>query len=83
MLDLQNMIKTIVMTDSANAYSSILSGNPMCSEKQVRISLFCVRDVMDIITLSFIDKTFNLSDSGAKERGDYKIAHHFFRTGFF
>ena len=81
--DLPNMVKTIVMTDSANAYSSILPGNPSCSEKQVRISLLRVRDVMDILTLSFIDKTFNLSDSGAEERGDYKIAHHFFRTGFF
>ena len=70
-------MKTLVMTDSANAYSAILPGNPMCSEKQVRISLLCVRDVMDIVTLSFIDKTFNLSDSGAKERGDFKIAHRF------
>ena len=56
-LNVVNLLKTLVLTDSANAYSSVLSGNPNVSERQTRIALSAVRDLAETIVLSFIDKT--------------------------
>ena len=83
LLALENLVKTLLLTDSANAYSSVLSGNPSCAEKQTRIGLGCVRDRSDVITLSFIDKDFNLADATTKERSNFKILHLFFEEGYF
>ena len=78
-----NLVKTLVMADCANAYSSIASGYPRCVEKQLRISLSCIRDMTDVLNISFVDKDFNLADSSTKEYGLEKIATAFLDSGYF
>ena len=36
-----------------------------------------------VVNVSFADKDFNMADSGTKSRGDYRLAHEFYRSGFF
>ena len=80
---LENWIKTLILTDSANAYSSILCGNPHTLERQTRLTLSVVRDMGHLIVLSFIDKDFNLPDAGTKhEHANTKILSTFLKTGF-
>ena len=81
---LENWIKTLVLTDSANAYSCILSGNPKCQERQVRLTLAVVRDLSQLLVLSFIDKDYNLSDCGTKdERSNKSILLSFLDSSYF
>ena len=60
------MLKTFVFTDASNAYSSIISGFPSTTERFLRINLSYIRDLTPLIVLTYIDKDYNLSDSGSK-----------------
>ena len=81
---LENWIKTLVLTDSANAYSSILCGNPHTLERQTRLTLSVVRDMGQLIVLSFADKDFNLADAGTKhDHANRAILSTFLKTGYF
>ena len=73
----------MLLTDSANAYSTVLPGNPSFAEKQTRIGLSRIRGRTDVLTSSFIDKDFNLADDATKERSNYKILHSFLSEGYF
>ena len=83
-LDVINLIKTLVLADIANAYSSVLPGNPNVSERQTRIALSAVRDLAETVVLSIIDKNFNLADVGAKsDRSNLDILDMLLKTGRF
>ena len=72
------------MTDSANCFSSILSGAPSAVEKSVRIILAYLRDMCDVISLTFIDHNYNLTDSPTTEKGGNRaILLSFIRWGIF
>ena len=57
---LQHRCKLLVMTDSYNCYSSILPGSPKNSEKGINIQLSYIRDISEILALTFIDKILTL-----------------------
>ena len=46
----------LLLTDSANCYASLLRGKPCTVEKCVRIQSSYLRDLLDAIALTFIDK---------------------------
>ena len=60
------ILKTFVFTDASNAYTSIMSGFPSTSECFLRINLSYIRDLTPLVVLTYIDKNYNLSDSGRK-----------------
>ena len=48
-------------------------------EKCVRIQLSYLRDLLDVIALTFIDKDFDMADSPTKDRGvDHLVLLNFF-----
>ena len=67
---LQSWCRLLVMTDSYNCYSSILPGSPKNSEKSINIQLSYIRDISEIMALTFIDKNFNLADCSTKTHGE-------------
>ena len=76
--------RMLLMTDSANCFSSILSGSPTSIEKSARIVLAYLRDMCDVIALTFIDHNYNLTDSPTKEKGgNHAILLSFLRWGIF
>ena len=76
--------RMLLMTDSANCFSSILSGSPSSTEKSVRIILAYLRDMCEVISLTFIDHNYNLTDSPTKEKGgNHAILLSFLRWGIF
>ena len=58
--------KLLVLTDSANAYASLVSGHPAPNEKKLRVLLRYVRNILNLLAISFLDKDYNLADAGAK-----------------
>ena len=76
--------RMLLMTDSANCFSSVLSGSPSSTEKSVRIILAYLRDMCEVISLTFIDHNYNLTDSPTKEKGgNHAIMLSFLRWGIF
>ena len=71
-----DLLKLLVFADSSNAYDSILSGHPATAERTLRIQLSYVRDLSNLRCLSFIDKDYNIADSGAKTIGGEKRLLH-------
>ena len=82
-MTLGDLSQSLVVTDSADAYASILCGNPHCAENQDMMCLSCVRDVSEVLAISFAGKRYNLAESGAKVRGDHEIVHIFPHGGYF
>ena len=81
---MQSWCRLLLMTDSYNCYSSILSGSPKNSEKSINIQLAYVRDISESLALTFIDKNFNLADCSTKTHGDNnKILRTFLKYGCF
>ena len=69
------MLKTFVFTDASNAYSSIISGFPSTTERFLRTNSPYIRDLAPLIALTYIDKDYNLSDSGSKSNnGQYSLS---------
>ena len=76
--------RMLLMTDSANCFSSILSGSPSSTEKSIRIILAYLRDMCEVMSLTFIDHNYNLTDSPTKEKGgNHAIMLSFLRWGIF
>ena len=61
------MMKLLVLADSANAYSSLASGFPNPTEKTIKVLLSYIRNWMNLLALSFVDKDYNLADCGTKK----------------
>ena len=76
-------IRAVVLTDCANAYSSIcgLSAGP--AEKSCRLLLAHISDNLPTISLSYLDSIFNLADLGAKLRAIRLIWRSLISTGVF
>jgi len=74
-VDSHRKIGEIVLADSANAFSAVHEGNPRCQDRLTRLHLRYVRGSMDSYILSFISEGFNLSDCGAKHRGNLNILY--------
>ena len=76
------------MTDSANCYSSIISGRPENEDTGVGIQLSFVWDLRDCLSLTFIDQIFNLAESMAKTVNWHHLSVRrflltsYFRVGF-
>ena len=82
--DIVHWCKMLLMTDSANCYSSILSGSPSSTEKSVRIILSYLRDICEVTALTFIDQNYNLTDSPTKDKGgNHAILLSFLKWGIF
>ena len=82
--NLINLLETLILTDSANAYPSVLPGNPNVSDRQTRIALSAVRDLAETTVLSFVGKNCNLADVRAKsERSNLDILLAFLKKGRF
>ena len=47
-------------------FSSLSSGHPAPLEKSLRAILAYVRNLLSLLSISFTDKDFNISDSGTK-----------------
>ena len=60
------VLKLLMLTDSANAYSSLVSGFPHTVEKSMRVILSYTRNLLTVMCISFIDKDYNLADCGTK-----------------
>ena len=78
----------LLMADSANCYSSALSGRPSDDRKSVRITLSYIRDIGELASLTFIDVDYNISDSPTKTVGGIRalllsfLKYGFFKIGF-
>lgn len=77
-----------MFTDAANAYTSVMSGFPNTTERFLRINLSYIRDLSPLVVLTYIDKNYNLSDSGTKtEQGKHTLLqmamqYNWFKFGF-
>ena len=60
------VMKLLMLTGSANAYSSLVTGFPRTAEKSLRIILPYTRNLLTVMCISFIDKDYNLADCGTK-----------------
>ena len=69
-------IYLLILTDSANAFSSSHGGNPRSLDKHSRIHMCYVRDGLDRYNLSFAAAGFNVSDCGAKYKGAYHLVEN-------
>ena len=76
--------RLLLMTDSYNCYSSILSGSPKNTEKSINAQLSYVRDISTSLALTFIGKNYNLSDFSTKSAGgNDKLLGTFLHFGTF
>ena len=74
--DYVELAKTLIFTDSSNAYASILKGFSSASVKSLRATLAYIRDMAPLYCLSFVDKDFNVGDSGSKTKGwKHRLLH--------
>ena len=62
----QQRAKSIIFTDCANAYSSVISITAGSADKSMRLHLAYIRDNSPTNILAFCDAIFNLSDVGTK-----------------
>ena len=85
--DVKEVIPILILTDSANAFSSSHGGNPRSIDRHTRIHMCYIRDGMGRYNLSFCAAGFNLADCGTKLRGqtplvDIAFASSRCRIGF-
>ena len=81
---MQSWRRLLLMTNSYNCYSSIISGSPGNSEKSINVQLAYVRDASGSLALTFIDKNFNSADCSTKTQGENnKILRTFLKYGCF
>ena len=83
-----DLVKLLLLTDSANAYASLITGFPNTTERALRIVLAYTRNLLNIMAISFVDKDYNLADSGTKSHTvlhkllDLALKFNFFKVGF-
>ena len=63
------LCRAILLTDSENCYASFLSGKSSAGERSVRIQLAYIRDMAEVVAVTFFDKQYNLTDSLSKTNG--------------
>ena len=80
--------RAILLTDSDICYSAVLAGKSNAAERTVRAQLAYIRDMSETISLTFIDKDYNLADSLSKTKGGQHslllnfLRYSLFRIGF-
>ena len=72
-------IPILILTDSANAFSSSHGGNPRSIDRHTRIHMCYIRDGLDRYNLSFCSAGFNLADCGTKLKGQVSLVETAFR----
>ena len=78
-----DFFRLISLTDSANAYSAVLSIQPKSLCKLSKINLCYIRDIISNGVLSFVDAPTNLSDTLTKIHGNLKIFNSFCKNNYF
>ena len=76
-------IRALVLTDCANAYSSICGLTAGPAEKSCRLLLAHIRDNPPTVSLSYLGAIFNVADLGAKLRASRLIWRPLISTGLF
>ena len=79
----QKYIRAVVLTDCADAYTSICGISAPSLEKSTRLLLAHIRDNLPTIDGSYIDAIFNLADVGTKLRTSKEIWKKFISSGEF
>ena len=80
--------KLLMLTDSANAYASLVSGSPHTVEKSMRVILSYTRNLLTAMRISFADKDYNLPDGGTKSHSVIQgliaqvLQYNLFKIGF-
>ena len=83
-----DLVKLLLLTDSADAYASLVTGFPNTTERALRIALAYTRNLLNIMAISFADIDYNLADSGTKSRTvlrkllDLALKFDFSKVGF-
>ena len=76
--------RMLLLTDSANIYASLLCGKGSSMGKSVRIQVSYLRDISDVMAITFLGQIYNLADSGSKDRGGHHaLLVEFLTTGMF
>ena len=77
-----------MLTDSANCYSSTISGHPENEDKGVRLQRYFVRGLRDCLSLTFVDQVLKLADIATKTVNGHDLPVRrflltcYFRVGF-
>ena len=82
-LTTQKYMRAVVLTDCANAYTSICGISAPSLEKSTRLLLAHIRDNLPTVDVSYIDAIFNLADIGAKLRASREIWRKMASSGEF
>ena len=77
------LFKPLLLTDCCSLFSSILKMQPNANERCSRIILAHLRDLQALITISFVDASVNIGDSGTKHGGNTTLLYDFLSTGRF
>ena len=79
----ENRVKSVILTDCANAYSSVSSITAGSADRAMRLHLAYIRDNASTNILSFCDAVFNLADLGTKLGASAVNWRKFLQSGVF
>ena len=69
----KKVIHCLLLTDSANAFSSAHEYNSRATERTARLGLAYLRDILHLLCVSYLSAPFNISDIGTKYPHDRDI----------
>ena len=78
-----SLFKPLLLTDCCSLFSAILRIQPRSLDKCAKITMNQLRDMQEMLDISFVDATCNLGDIETKHAGSLSLLSRFFGAGRF